>query len=48
VAYASDMSNEEIARCWRLLKALAELGMWFDISSDDLVKLMETLEQEVQ
>jgi len=48
VVYAQDMSNEEIAKCWRVLKAMLELWGYSDLQASDLVEFMNTLEQEIQ
>jgi hypothetical protein len=48
VAYADDMSNEEIAKCWNVLKAMLSLWGYSDLQASDLVEFMQTLEQTIQ
>lgn len=47
MAYIEDMSNEEIAKCWSMLKAIAELRLFYGLEADDLVNLMDTIEGQM-
>jgi len=41
------MSNEEIARCYRVLKRILKQWDAFSLEASDVVELMDALEEEL-
>jgi len=42
------MSNEEIAKCWSVLKAMLTMWGYSELQASDLVEFMEALEVNIQ